>query len=360
MIPLDIIPIEVKKKCIELNQNMTTREVYTSYYSKQYDLSFDSFKRQLKRWKKKVIADDELLETGNLSYNFTPHATTVQVNKDGEIVQSWIKSKAEDRLYIELIENIKSLPAFKPIEKKQIKPIDRMLEITFDDMHFGIGTFEDYKETLQDTIEIIESHKYKEINIIIGEDLLHTDDFKGHTSNGTYIGEVDLVKAYNDTLRFYFTLMESSLKNSERVKVTYSVGNHSETISWTIVQVLKVKFPQAEYDDSIDEYRKVITYGNIFIGITHGDTIKSNLRDVKELFIEENTMAYAKAKIKEIHVAHLHHLKETGDMNGCVVRRLSTKVPADKWHKKHGYTAAVKRFMLFEYSSDKLLSIHYV
>jgi len=32
---------------------MTAREVYTNYYSKHYDLSFDSFKRQLKRWKKK-------------------------------------------------------------------------------------------------------------------------------------------------------------------------------------------------------------------------------------------------------------------------------------------------------------------
>ena len=52
MIPLDIIPIEVKKKCIELNQNMTAREVYKDYYNKHYDLSFDSFKRQLKRWKK--------------------------------------------------------------------------------------------------------------------------------------------------------------------------------------------------------------------------------------------------------------------------------------------------------------------
>ena len=98
----------------------------------------------------------------------------------------------------------------------------------------------------------------------------------------------------------------------------------------------------------------------IFIGITHGDAIKGNLRDVKELFIEENTMAYAKAKIKEIHIGHYHVSKETGDINGCVVRRLSTKVPPDKWHKKHGFTSAVKRFMLFEYSSDKLLSIHYV
>jgi len=360
VIPLDIIPIEVKKKCIELNQNMTAREVYTNYYSKHYDLSFDSFKRQLKRWKKKVQVDDKILEAGNLSYNFTPHATTVQVNKNGKIVQSWIKSKTEDRLYLELIDNIKNLPEFKPIQKRDKEPVDRMLEINFADMHFGVAAFEDYIETLQDTIEIIETHQYKEINIIIGDDLLHADNFGGQTSNGTYLGEFDIVKAYNDTLRFYFAIMEKALECSERVRVIYSLGNHSATLSWTIVQVLKVKFPQAEYDDSIDDLRKVITFGNIFIGFTHGDTIKSNLRDIKDLFVEENTMAYAKAKIKEIHVSHLHLQKETGDINGCVVRRLSTKVPADKWSKKHGFTSAVKRFMLFEYSSDKLLSIHYV
>jgi hypothetical protein len=358
---LATIPIEVKKKCVEMAKNgMTAREVYTNYYSKHYDLSFDSFRRQLKRWKKKVQADDEILETGNLSYNFKPHATTVQIDKNGEIVQSWVKSKAEDNLYIELIENIKNLPEFKPIPKRNKQVVDRMLEIPFDDMHWGVATFEDYLETLQDTLEIIEAHQYKEINIIIGADLLHTEDFKGHTSNGTYIGEIDVPKAYNDTLRFYFAIMEKALECSERVRVIYSVGNHSETLSWTIVQVLKVKYPQVEYDDSIDDLRKVITYGNIFIGFTHGDTIKSNLRDVKDLFIEENTMAYAKAKIKEIHVSHLHLQKETGDINGCVVRRLSTKVPADKWSKKHGYTTGVKRFTLFEYSSDKLLSIHYV
>ena len=94
----------------------------------------------MKRWKKKVQVDDELLETGNLSYNFTPHATTVQVNKDGEIVQSWIKSKTEDRLYLELIENIKKLPPFEPIPKRDKKPINRMLEINFKyfawDLHY--------------------------------------------------------------------------------------------------------------------------------------------------------------------------------------------------------------------------------
>lgn len=357
---MNTIPIEVKKKCVELSkEGYTSTQVYNDYYSKEFDTSYNSFRGMLKKWKKKIEVDDGILETANLGYGFVPHDATVQIGKDGTITQSWIKSKASDFLYLELIENIKKMPEFPPVQKREIDPIDRMLEITYDDMHFGVATFEDYTPTLQDTLYYIERYQYKEINIIIGEDLLHTDDLKGHTSNGTYIGEVNVPKAYNDCLRFYFALMDSALKHSERVRATYSMGNHSETLSWTIVQVLKIKYPQAEYEDSL-EPRKVITYGNIFIGVTHGETIPKNLSQVKELFVEEFMSEYASARIKEIHIGHLHKEVLTGDVNGCVVRRLSTGVPKDKWHIKNGYTMAVKRFMLFEYSSDALISIHYV
>ena len=46
---------------------MTAREVYTEYYSKLYDTKLTGFQSMLKKWKKKVDIDDELLEKGNLS-----------------------------------------------------------------------------------------------------------------------------------------------------------------------------------------------------------------------------------------------------------------------------------------------------
>ena len=48
-------------------------------------------------------------------------------------------------------------------------------------------------------------------------------------------------------------------------------------------------------------------------------------------------MAYIKAKIKV--TRHLHLQRETNrrHSNNCVIRRLSTKVPPDKWSKKHGF-----------------------
>ncbi len=279
--------------------------------------------------------------------------------KDGTITQSCNKSKTRDSLYLELIECIKDLPPFAPVRRIEQEIVDQMLEITFDDMHFGIATLADYESTLQDTLSLICEVRYREINIVLGEDLLHTDNFKGTTSNGTFIGEVDIPKAYKEVLVFYFNIVSAALEHADRVRVIYSMGNHSESLSWTIVQVLKTKFPQIEIDDSL-EPRKVILFYKVFIGVTHGDTIKGNLRDVKELFVEENLEAYALASVKEIHIGHYHVEKESGDINGCIVRRLSTKVPVDKWHKFKGFTAATKRFMLFRYGKDRLISIYYV
>ena len=105
---MSVIPIEVKKKCIDMAQGMTAREVYTQYYSLIYDTSYNGFRSMLKKWKRKSYADDKILEVGNLDYKFTPYATTVQVNRDGEITQSWIKSRGEDRLFLELIEAVKN------------------------------------------------------------------------------------------------------------------------------------------------------------------------------------------------------------------------------------------------------------
>lgn len=355
------ISIEDKKKCVGMTINgLNSKEVYEQFYSHKYTTGYESFRHMLKRWKKKYEVDETILESGNLGYKFTPHATTVQVNANGEVIQAWVKSHASNNLYAELIENIRNLKPFEPIKRKSNKVTDRMLEIPHDDAHFGIAFYEDYEDTLNDTIEIIEEKPNKEINIVMGADLMHTNDMQGHTNKGTYIGEIDMVRAYNDALKFYFALIECALRNSERVRVIYTKGNHSECLSWTIVQVLKVKYPQCEFDDNLDEERKIILYEKVFIGVTHGEELPGNLKDIKNLFMEEHPLEYCNATVKEIHTSHLHTEKDTGDIGGCVVRRLSTRVPTDKYHKKHGYTCNNKRFMLFEYSKDRLKSIRYV
>ena len=353
-----VIPLEVKKKCVDMaNSGKTTREVYTEYYSKHHDLSFESFKRQLKRWKKKVHADNEILETGNLDYKFTPHATTVQINKDGEIVQSWVKSKMEDRLYLELIETIKQNTPHEIIKVTPKEEAEGMLEVPLFDMHFGIADLEHYMPTLKEILAIIDKQNYEEINIIIGQDMFHNDNFDGKTTKGTLIEKVNIVKAWNDAKTFWYNIIDKSIEKANKVQVIYSKGNHDKTLSWAFTQTLKERYGDI-VEDSLKE-RKCITYGSNFIGITHGEFKKNKPSDLRSQFSVRFPIEFANAKVKEIHSGHLHH--EVGkDEYGVMCRRLCTSGKEDEWSDGEGFLGANKRFMVFLWSLEKLEAIYYV
>lgn len=354
------IPKEVKKRCIEMAlSGLNSRQIYDQYYSKSHTTAYEGFRSMLKKWKRKYRADEKYLEETNYNFNYDAERITVQRDSKGDITQTWIKYKENQDHLQEIKDLIKNLKPFEKIEITNKEYKNKMLEINLVDLHFGVMFFDDYKQDLIEIISLIEKEPREEINIVMGEDLLHNNDFKGHTANLTKIEQVDMPRAYKDAVRFYSEIIEYSLKNSSRVNVIFSPGNHDTSLSWTLVQVLKALYPQCSYNDDSNP-RKIIKFHKIFIGVSHMDKGPRNLKDIKELFVEENLLDYANASVKEIHLGHLHRDSHTGDYNGCIVRRLSTKVKTDKWHHEMGYTMAVKRFQLFEYSHDKLLAIYYI
>lgn len=240
-----------------------------------------------------------------------------------------------------------------------IKPIvvagKGLLEIPIFDAHFGISDYEYYKPS-QDQIALkLMAGYWQEALFIIGQDLFHNDGFRGQTANGTQIETVDMAKAWNDALKFYSPLIAISLQRAKKVKIIYSKGNHCESISWAFVQMLKALFPQAAFDDGMEE-RKSHVYGSNFIGITHGDKARKNLHNI---FPIEFPVEWSQAKNREIHTGH-YHIEDGKDVFGMMIRTLSTRNKTDKWHKDNGFVGGHKRFMLFEYSKEELESIHYV
>ena len=92
------IPLKVKKTCVDmLEQGMSKRAIYDTYFKPLYDnpQSFESFRVSLGRWTKIKFPDEFTLTAGTYE-GFTAHDATVQVSKDGEIIQAWIKQKAND------------------------------------------------------------------------------------------------------------------------------------------------------------------------------------------------------------------------------------------------------------------------
>lgn len=324
-------------------------------------MTVETFSRALRKWKKKVVTDNTILEAANLNYSYTPYASTVQVDKTGNVIQAWIKQSADKDNLEKLIAIAKESPKVEYIEPINSGSIaGGMLEIPLFDMHFGINDINYYFETLNKILQLLELKRWECVQFIVGQDLFHNDDFRGRTAKGTQIQSVDMEKAYHDARMFYFSVIRKAIQCANTVNVHYSEGNHDETVSWFFFQLLKQAFDgQAAFDDS-REPRKCIHWNNIFIGYGHCVDGRTSPKDIRCQFTIEFPIEFAHSTVREVHLGHLHTEFKDGDESGVVIRRLSTKNQTDKWHNKNGYVGNHKRFMLFEYSYDTLEGIHYV
>ena len=317
------IPLELKAKCAELYwEGMGAREIYAEHFCKEHEgMSFDTFRRKLRTWRKRQYAESDTLYAGTYA-GFTAHNATVQVGADGSITQAWIKQSAED------------------VDWEAVAEVG------------------DYNDTFARVGALLRQRRWAEVNFIIGQDLIHNNDLRGNTAKGTRIERVDIPAAWADAQRFYFPLIELATAQSGRVRLLYSKGNHDECISWCFIQALKARYPAIEVDDTLAP-RKCISWRGCFIGFTHGNGARSRNNDLRSQFTIEFPMEFAAATVREIHAGHLHSESE-GDLYGVMVRRLGSGVPTDEWNDNEGYIGAHKRFMVFEYTPGRLSAIHYV
>lgn len=248
--------------------------------------------------------------------------------------------------------------------KQEVKPIiidsptrseNKLLEIPLFDMHFGVANLDYYSNTYDKILNKIKAVKWDTILFVIGQDLFHNDGFTGKTTAGTMIEKVDIEKAWEDADSFYTSLIHYALENSKNVEVIFSNGNHDQALGFAFVKTLEAKFSQVKFDTRMKQ-RKEFTWNDLFLGFSHGDKGSNRLG---KNFLSEHGKAIASAKIVEIHSGHIHH-EVTKDDFGIVIRSLSTKAKTDDWHEDNGFIGSMKRFQLFEYSSDSLDGIHYV
>lgn len=350
------ISLDVKQHCVEMfKRGKNSKDIYNEYFHETHpEMGYETFRHHLKYWKRKQMADTVTQSAGTYP-GFIAHGATVQVNGHGEMVQAWIKQHAGSGWYDELLDTIRENTTPRLIERCGGKSEQQMLEIPLYDQHFP---YSDHLETLSELLEIIRSRRWEEINIVIGQDMLHNDDMRGRTSSGRAIDRVDMVAAWNMARDFWFTVISACLEQGDLVKVLYSKGNHDESMSWAFIQMLKAMFPQAGFDDSMAQ-RKCISWRNCFIGVTHGAYKKSSKNDLRGKFTIQFAEEFARAKVREIHAGHLHN-EEEKDIYGVMVRRLAKNGESDDWSDDEGYVGAHKRFMVFRWKPGRLAGIEYV
>ena len=352
-----MIPYEVKRKCVDLaNSGKCYEDIYREHIKPYGTMSLRSFCRRCAEWKAKVVEDAKTLDAANLAFKFAPHASTVQVNGKGEVIQAWIKQQTEDRLD-EFLEAIRKITPVAQIHPKFCENAEGMLEIPLFDMHWGIADLDYYRDTLEEILAIVTSKHWDKILIPVGQDLFHNDSIAyGKTTKGTPIEKVDLEQAVYDAATFYFNLIDTALEKANSVQVIYSPGNHDKTVGWMFAYTLKVRYGDI-VDDSTDE-RKAVWWNGCFIGLTHGDKKADSPQGLMGNFATGFPELFASAKVREIHTGHLHN-EISKDMYGVQVRRMSTGNKDDDWTIGEGYRSK-KRFMLFEWMPNKLKAIYYV
>ena len=347
--------IDLKKQCIEAyEQGMPPKEIFTKLYHEEHpDTGYESFRRTLRRWRRKKIPSSETLDGGTYQ-GFTAHNATVQVNDKGEIVQAWIKQALDDGQWDALLEAI-----HENVEPVRIEPTtgdgEGMLEIPLYDMHLPLL---DHKASIQQLLGIIDRQKWEQIHIIVGQDMFHNDDMRGRTSSGRQIEKVDIPLAWEMAKEIWYSVIEESLRMAENVSLIYSRGNHDESLAWAFVQMLKDHYPQLHVDDTLKQ-RKCIFWRNCFIGLTHGQYAKSKMYDLRGQFTIEFPQEFSQSTVREIHAGHLHHELE-GDLYGVMIRRLSSRAATDQWSADEGYVGAHKRFMIFEWMPGRLKAVYYI
>ena len=355
------IPIEVKRECCRLKrEGVSNREIYDNYYRFQVKelCAFNAFRGMLNRWSKQIFPDDTTLVCGTYE-GFTAHNATVQVSKTGEIVQAWIKQKADDFDPEDFLNALRdSIEPYK-CDRQYDVSADRMLEIPLFDMHWGIAFMDHYESTLNDILDLITSRKWDKIVIPFGQDFFHNDSIVNPTTTkGTVVDKVDMTRAVKEGRQFITTIIDTALNNANDVRVFYSAGNHDRSVSWMFMQVLLERYGRDMVDDSM-EYRKVFTYGKNSVMVTHGDSKQATAKNLAHIFPISYPEEFAQAKTREVHSGHLHHESEA-DIYGVMVRRLSSGAAVDDWSNRQDFIGTHRRFMVFEWDLDSLRSIHYI
>ena len=355
------IPIHVKRECCRMKrEGVSNREIYDGYYSHQVETvcTFKVFRGMLCRWMKKTFPDNITLECGTYD-GFIAHNATVQVSKSGEIVQAWIKQRADEFDPEEFLRALRADIEPYVYEATYDDTADRMLEIPLFDMHWGISSFDYYEPFLRDILELIHSRHWDRIIIPVGQDFFHNDSIVNPvTTKGTVVDKVDMTKAVKEGRRFITTIIDAALVNANNVEVFYTPGNHDRSISWMFTQVLLERYGPKIVDDSM-EYRKAFTYGKNSVMVTHGDSKRATAKNLASIFAISFPEEFAQATTREIHAGHLHH-EGLGDNFGVLARRLSSGTDVDDWSDRQDFVGAHRRFMLFEWDLYSLRSIHYI
>ena len=174
------------------------------------------------------------------------------------------------------------------------------------------------------------------IILIVGNDILNTDNTKGQTTKGTQQDtHMKWFDAFMMAKQLYIDII-STLVTIADLEVVYNVSNHDEMSGFFLMDSIYSWYnnhPNITFNRS-PAHRKYTVYGKNLIGTTHGDGAKQN--DLPLLMCHEASKHWHECNHRYWFTHHVHH-KTSKDIMSVQIESLRSPSPADSWHHKSGY-----------------------
>jgi hypothetical protein len=192
------------------------------------------------------------------------------------------------------------------------------------------------KDGVASIIQKSKGFNIDKVVLIVGNDVLNTDNAKNATTKGTS-QDVHLkwFDAFIMAKQLYIDVIET-LVSIANLEIVYNVSNHDEMSGFFLMDSLYSWYnqhPNIEFNRS-PSHRKYTTYGKNLIGTTHGDGAKQN--DLPLLMCHEASNHWHECKHRYWFTHHVHH-KTSKDIMSVQIESLRSPSPADSWHHKSGY-----------------------
>ena len=284
-------------------------------------------------------------------------------------VKVWLESKKEiiklSKFRDELMEDLKKNSPVVPKRRynKKSKDSGKLLEVNLFDLHLGKvawseETGQNYNmeiacELFLDAIDFfIEKAKDENIERIlfpIGNDFFNSDSAHPYskTTKGTPQEDDTRWQKIYKTGRELLVSSIQKLSEVAPVDVLVIPGNHDTERAFYVGDSLECWFHNDKNVtiDNSPSPRKYYKFGEVLIGLTHGNEEK--ITDLPGIMSQEASDWWGSTYYREFHLGHLHRTSSraflpTTEVQGTVVRHMSSLSATDAWHHKKGYVGARK------------------
>jgi hypothetical protein len=279
-------------------------------------------------------------------------------------IMIWLRPRKPKPLIEAIKLLVKDIPTFK--YHKSIPKFragsGNAVEMSLIDAHFGklawametgrrdydlkIAT-QDYLNACEDNLGWTSMFEPEKIFFILGQDLMHVENFEGVTPKGGNILDVD-----SRLPKIFKTAMETVIKciymcrSIAPVEIIPIAGNHDMNITLALAHAIDQHFRDDEHVqvDTGPSKRKARLWGNLLVGWVH-EIVGRETAWANEL-AQAFPKLWGKSVFREWHYGHKHKKQEIkitpiSTQGGVLLRQLTALSPIDAWHTEYLFTDAV-------------------